>query len=128
MALNEDQRLDLVVAVLATYSYSLENAWALRKKLKEVGLVDPKNVVGKDEGEVGNLMKKAGYDRGGITYIIAPRLISLMEAVKAGELDLLAKQIASKNEKAFLECLSKVKGFGPKSCAVAWELMKGSKK
>ncbi|MDF1667664.1 MAG: hypothetical protein P1V97_38360 [Planctomycetota bacterium] len=119
MALSEDQRLDLVVAVLATYNYSLEKAWALKAQLKDVGLGNPKIVLGKDEGEVGNLMKKAGY-------IIAPRVVSLMEAINSGDLDPLAKHIASKKEKLFLDCLGKVKGFGPKSCKVAWELMKGN--
>lgn len=127
MALSEDQRLDLVIAVLATYSFSLEKAWALKAQLKKLGLGDPAKVIGKDEGEVGNLMKEAGYDRGGITYIIAPRVISLMKAIKAGDIDALSKHVAAKKEKAFLECLGKVKGFGPKSCRVAWELMKAAK-
>lgn len=124
MKLKEDQRLNLVVAMLATYSYSLEKAWALRDKLSELGFADPTTVVGKDAGEVGNLMKAAGYDRGGITYIIAPRVITLMEAVKNGELDGLAKAIKAKSESQFCETLVKVKGFGPKSAQLAWELLK----
>ena len=78
----------------------------------------------KDEATVGNLMKAAGYDRGGITYIIAPRLISLMTAVQSGQLDGLATSIHSNDETAFCKQIESVKGFGPKTAQIAWMLLK----
>ena len=62
----------LVVAALATYSYSLKKAWALREGLRKAELFDSKRVAKQTAQQVGNALKKAGYDRGGITYIITP--------------------------------------------------------
>lgn len=124
MPLTEDQQLDLVVATLATYSYPLEKAWQLREALRSAGFADPATWLGKKVEEVGNALKAAGYDRGGITYIIAPRVISLMEAVAAGQLDVLGASKTLRSRDTFCAELSKVKGFGPKSSGLAWELMK----
>lgn len=123
MSLSKDQILDLVVALLATYNYSLDKAWALRDALEEQGFSEPKTAIGKKPEKVGNLLKKAGYDRGGITYIIAPRVTTLMEAIKDGSLDSLKARLKSQKKKGFCEDLQKIKGFGPKSAGLAWELM-----
>jgi len=123
MGLTSEQRLDLVVATLATYNYRLEKAWALREALAAVGLADPAQVAGRSAEEVGNTLKAAGYDRGGITYIIAPRLVALMEAAASGALDPLADALASGDEAAFAACLTAVQGFGPKAAWTAWALM-----
>lgn len=48
-------------------------------------------------------MKVGGYDRGGITYIIVPRLISLMTAVQSGKLDGLSTSIHNNDETAFVK-------------------------
>lgn len=125
MTLTQDQRLDLVVATLATYNYGLEKAWELRERLGAAGLDDPTRVAGRSVEEVGNALKVAGYDRGGITYIIAPRLVSLMEALGEGRLDPLATALASGDEAAFSACLTTVKGFGPKAAKTAWALVRG---
>ncbi len=124
MVLSEDQRINLVVALLAGYSYSLEKAWILRARLRSVGLANPETIVHKDVAAVGNLMKAAGYDRGGITYIIAPRLISLMVAVQSGQLDGLAASIHNNDEAAFCKQIEGVKGFGPTTAQIAWMLLK----
>ncbi len=124
MELSEDQRINLVVALLAGYSYSLENAWILRERLRSVGLANPETIFHKDVAAVGNLMKAVGYDRGGITYIIAPRLISLMVAVQFGQLDGLAASINNNDEAAFCKQIEGVKGFGPTTAQIAWMLLK----
>jgi len=123
MKLDDEQLTDLVVATLATYNYRLEKAWALRGSLQAAGLTDPTQVVGSTAEEVGNALKAAGYDRGGITYIIAPRLVSLLEAAVSGELDPLAAAVSDRDEAAFAATLTDVKGFGPTAARVAWMLM-----
>ena len=123
MALSDEHVVELVVATLATYQYSLEKAWDLRDALRAGGLCEPAKVAGMDDGDLGNALKAAGYDRGGITYIIAPRVRNLLEAVQAGKLDSLAKALAKGNKDAFTDTLASVKGFGPKSAEIAWELM-----
>lgn len=124
MGLSDDTVESLVVAVLAVYQYSLEKAWDLRDGLRKAGLFEPESVVGKEEAQIGNLMKRAGYDRGGITYIIAPRLIGLMEAIQRGDLDELPGFVAAGDREGAVAIITSIKGFGPKSADSAWELMK----
>jgi hypothetical protein len=110
--------------VLATYSYPLEKAWALRDKLRKARLTDPAWVTSRDVQEIGNSLKAADYDRGGITYIIAPRVMSLSQAVASGRLDSLPGHLAAGHKDAFVAALQQVKGFGPKSAGLAWELLR----
>lgn len=125
MKLGTDHVDALLVALLATYSYPLDKAWALRERLRSAGLCEPRAVAAKDTQEVGNLLKRAGYDRGGITYIIAPRVIELMRELDAGLLDGLADLAAANDGAAFKARLERVKGFGPKSSELAWALAGG---
>lgn len=124
MKIHEDMRLGLVLAVLAGYSYSLEKAWDLREKIRSAGLHQPNEILGKDVATVGNLMKVAGYDRGGITYIISPRLISLMETIQSGGLDGLADAVEAGLEDRFCALFMTVKGIGPRTAQIAWMLVK----
>lgn len=123
MALSDEHVVELVVATLATYQYSLEKAWDLRDALRTAGLCDPAAVGAMDVADLGNALKSAGYDRGGITYIIAPRVHSLLEAVGEGKLDSLAEALEQGDEDGFSTTLAAVKGFGPKAAHVAWQLM-----
>ena len=127
MGLSKAQCSELVVTALATYSYSLEKAWGLRESLQSAGLCEPAKVLKMDEQTLGNSLKTAGYDRGGITYIIAPRLLELMGAIQTGTLDALEKHLKSRDEKAFRSLLETVKGFGPTASKLAWELMSPAK-
>lgn len=124
MPLSEDQRLDLVIAILAGYSYALEDAWKHKDKLRAARVADPAAVLGLDDAAVGNLLKGAGYDRGGITYIIAPRVRALMECLSNGTLDGLDATIKSQREADFSALFSRVKGVGPKTAQLAWALVK----
>ncbi len=89
--------------------------------------VRPSAVARMDVAELGNALKAAGYDRGGITYIIAPRVLNLMEAIQAGKLDSVPGSLAEGDQEAFSDTLCKVKGFGPKAALVAWQLMAPSR-
>lgn len=123
MALSKARCVELVVVTLATYSYALEKAWGLREALEEAGLCDPARVLGMDETALGNALKAAGYDRGGITYIIAPRLLALMKAIQAGTLDTVEEYLKQRDEAAFRKVVESVKGFGPTASKLAWALM-----
>lgn len=113
----------LVVSALATYNYSLDRAWTLLPALRSQGLLDPSRVAGGDAGDVGNRLKAAGYDRGGITYIVAPRLITLMEAVASGVLDALPSLAAAGDRDAASALVCTVKGMGPRTALLVWELL-----
>ncbi len=123
MGLSKARCVELVVVTLATYSYALEKAWGLREALEDAGLCDPAHVLGMDERALGNALKEAGYDRGGITYIIAPRLLALMDAIQAGRLDALDEHLKQRDEGAFRKVVESVKGFGPTASKLAWALM-----
>jgi hypothetical protein len=113
---------DLVIAMLATYQFPLERAWALREPLAAAGLMTPEVVLALDTGELGNALKEVGYDRGGVTYIIAPRLRSLLAAARGGLVDELAQRVAARDEAGFRRRLEAVDGFGPKGSGIAWDL------
>ena len=123
MVLSKARCVELVVVTLATYSYALEKAWGLRDALEKAGLCDPSQVLGMGETGLGNALKAAGYDRGGITYIIAPRLLALMDAIQEGKLDALEVHLKQRNEGDFRKILEGVKGFGPTASKLAWALM-----
>ncbi|MCK6512599.1 hypothetical protein L6R29_21930 [Myxococcota bacterium] len=123
MLLSKSRCVELVVVTLATYSYALEKAWGLRDALEKAGLCDPLRVLGMDGTGLGNALKAAGYDRGGITHIIAPRLLALMGAIQEGKLDALEVHLKQRNEGDFRKLLEGVKGFGPTASKLAWALM-----
>lgn len=124
MSLPPQRLVELVIVTLATYQFSLERAWALREPLIDAGLCDPDRVLALSVGDLGLALKDAGYDRGGVTWIIAPRLHSLMAAHQAGELDGLVDRLAADDEPGFRAAIESVKGFGPKASWIAWELMR----
>lgn len=113
----------LVVSVLATYNYALDRAWALLPALRSQRLLDPTRVAGGDVKDVGNRLKAAGYDRGGITYIVTPRLIALMDAVVAGQLDRLPALVDAGDRDGASGLVCGVKGMGPRTAALVWELL-----
>ena len=74
MSISADH-LDAVVAgLLSVNNYRVEAAWELLPRLRNEGLLDVKKVVAMDSGEVARRLVTAGYNRGGITDIVAPRL------------------------------------------------------
>ncbi len=124
MALDQDQRCALLVAILATYNYSLDRAWSLREALQANALCDPPTMAQRTPQDIGQRLKAAGYDRGGITYIIAERVAALMRALNDGQLDALPLHIAANARQESQELLLQVKGVGPKCAELAWQLLK----
>jgi len=117
---------DLALAALAAYNYDLDRALALRAPLASAGLLSPERVLALDVGDLGNALRAAGYDRGGVTYIIAPRLQELMRAATDGALDPLPRLLAAGDREAFAVAIRKIKGFGPKAAELAWRIATGT--
>lgn len=113
----------LLSAVLATYNYPLDRAWGLLDGLRAQGLCDPDSVAGWSEQEVGTRLKAAGYDRGGVTWIVAPRVAALMEAVAGGRFARLGELVAAGDREGVTALVVGVKGMGPKSARLVWELL-----
>lgn len=112
--LSESLTTNLVVAVLAVNSYSLEKAWALRSALSDEGLTNPANSSKLDQRALTVRLAKAGYDRGMLTGMMASRVADLMRAIATGQLDALDEHIRQQDWEAVERLLRAVRGIGPK--------------
>jgi hypothetical protein len=119
-----DAEIDaLLVGLLCVNHYTLEAGWELRRALRHEGLSDPSTTAKLGIAAVAAGLERAGYKRGRINEIVAPRVVALMKAIDAGELKGLSNAVGSRNERAFGDLLGSVWGFGPRSIANAWLLL-----
>ena len=123
VALSQKQTADLVGATLAVNNYALTAVWDLLPELRSHGLLDPPQVVKRDPGALIEALEGAGYTRGKITWIVAPRLRTLMQKIQAGTLDQLPSAVAAGNEAAATDLLTAIPGVGPRVAATAWMLL-----
>lgn len=118
------RQLDSIVAgLLSVNSYRVEAAWELIPRLREEGLLDPKTVIAMDTREVARRLVAAGYNRGGITDILAPRVRALMSSVSDGELDRLPDVLQQGDRQEFARLLLRLSGVGPKVVDTVWLLI-----
>ena len=110
MTLSQKYVTDLVVATLSVNSYPVTWTWELLPALEEHGLLDPIRVAARDPGELIDALELAGYARGKITWIVAPRLQTLMSEVGAGKLDGLSEAVTAGDEAAATELLTAIRG------------------
>jgi hypothetical protein len=87
----------LVVAVLAVNRFPLIQVQAIVPRLRAGGLMEPCRVASMKLPEVIAALESSGYDRGGLTWLLATRVKSLMDALQAGTLDVLGSQIQLDN-------------------------------
>ena len=113
----------LLMAILAVNNYSLEKAWKLLPRMRELGLTDPARVVAMDMPAAIEALTAAGYDRKNLTWMFAERVKALMAAVHDGRLDDLARAVAARDERAAAELLGEVRGVGPRVVDNAWALL-----
>jgi hypothetical protein len=121
--LSNDHLDALVAALLAVNAYSVEKVWAALPAMREAGLLDPAQTVGRDLGEVTVRLAQAGYDRGMLTSLLAGRLQDLLAAVQLGKLDSVAQLVAAGRRSETEALLQTVKGIGPRVANVAWQLL-----
>lgn len=105
---------DLVTAMLAVNSWTLEKAYSILPGLEQAGLLDPENLRSLSEEEIAVKLNSSGYARG--TFMLGSmtrRFKSLGEVLVESRLsDILAsieKQDLSKTE----QILSQINGVGP---------------
>lgn len=123
MTLSPKHVTDLVVATLSVNSYPVTSTWELLPALGEQGLLDFAGVAARAPGELIDALERAGYRRGKITWIVAPRLQTLMSEVGAGKLDGLSEAVSAGDETAATELLTAIRGVGPRVAATAWMLL-----
>jgi len=123
MKLSQKHITDLVVAALSVNSYPATWTWELLPALGDGGILNPSKVAALDVGDLIDALEAAGYKRGKITWIVAPRLHTLMSKVADGELDGLTAAVEAKDEETVKALLTAVRGVGPRVAATAWMLL-----
>jgi len=77
-ALSVPQVECLLIAILTVNNYSLEKAWNLLPRMRELSLTDPARVVAMDMPAAIEVLTSAGYDRKNLTWMFAERVKALM--------------------------------------------------
>lgn len=126
LALAQRQVEDLVTALLAVNSYPITRVWEILPGLREASLCEVEKVVAMDNEEVVKRLRSAGYDRGKVTQILAPRLRALMMKAQAGALDELSIAIENRDFELASRILLPVPGVGPRVVETAWLLLRQS--
>ena len=116
----------LVAALLAVNFYPVDRAYGLMPAFYERGLLDPAAVAAMPQAALIEAMNAAGYKRGGFVPILSFRLYKLMDALGSGALASLGAFAASGDKAGFIETLSAVEGFGPRTAETAWELFRAT--
>ncbi len=125
--LSDSEREALVVALLCVNHFSLEAGWNLRAELRSEGLTCPRTASQLGIAAVSAALERAGYRRGRINEIVAPRVVALMQAIDEGKFADLPRLLAARNEGAFHTLVQTIWGFGPTSAANAWLLLAPSR-
>lgn len=115
----------LLTAILAVNNYSLEKAWKLLPRMRELGLTDPARVVAMDMTAAIEALSTAGYDRKNLTWMFAERMKALMTAIVEDRLDGLVPAVAARDKESAASVLASVRGIGPKVIDSACSLLMG---
>ena len=106
---------DLVVSILSVNQYSLTNTYSKIESLREMGIVNPKNLEKWKATEIVDFLRKGGCDRGEfMTNLFSERLASLGELISSRGIDICENILLSRDTKAITELLIPVNGIGPK--------------
>ena len=126
MTLAQHQLDDLITALLAVNNYPITRVWQILPALREAHLCEVEKVVAMDNAEVVRRLRSAGYDRGKVTLILAPRLRALMMKTQAGALDELSAAVENRDFELANSILLPVPGIGPRVVETAWLLLRQS--
>jgi hypothetical protein len=105
---------DLVLAILSVNKYPLEKTYLAIDTLRREGLFQPQNLVRWSPEEIGNHLKRGGYDRGEfMTGQFASRLRSLGLFIKSAGVTECEQILRKGDTNAVKALLKPVKGIGP---------------
>ena len=103
------------------------NQWDIKKTLKIIESMRANNMFEiesfKDLNviEIGSNLKKSGYDRGSLTYMIAERLIKTSVIISKKGVS-STEELLSKNTPESKEFLKNLNGIGPKTIDIFFSL------
>jgi hypothetical protein len=123
----EPQLENLVIAMLAVSQYPIERALGLRDRLRDAGLLDPRNLATWTVARVADELRSSGYDRGRLTSMYADRLVSLGK-VYEGERERCEEILREGSDEAVRQLLAPWHGIGPTVIASFLNLRRRSAK
>lgn len=103
----------LILSALAVNSFSLRRVWVLKDRLDAQGLFDLKRVAPADPDAIAARLALAGYNRGSLTFIIAPRLVALAGALTPAKQATIASLLAEGKMNDLARVLLALPGIGP---------------
>ena len=101
-------------SVLSVNNWSLERTWACIDQLREADLFEPGAVSKLSVEEIAKRLTSSGYDRGGLTVMMAARLKGVHGAIDAGSLDELPSAVSTKDRQLAVNLMTSVRGIGRK--------------
>lgn len=105
---------DLVISILSVNNVSIDKTYSSIEAMRKEGLFTPSNLSKWSIEDIGNNLKKAGYDRGGVNYILAERLSTLGKQISLQGQNEFEKALANTDKRALKEFLLTIKGVGNK--------------
>ncbi|SFT74883.1 hypothetical protein SAMN05216474_2137 [Lishizhenia tianjinensis] len=110
-----------VCSLISVNKWDISNTLKNLDEMKSQELFDVQKLENLDVIEIGNKLKRGGYDRGSLTYMIAERLQEASSKINQEGLTRCEK-ILSNDTNESREFLRGFKGFGPKTIEVFYNL------
>jgi endonuclease III-like uncharacterized protein len=105
---------DLIISILSVNNVSIDKTYSHIESMRKEGIFDPLKLSKLSIEDIGNNLKKAGYDRGGVNYIIAERLLDLGKKILSEGQDNFEKNLSDKNKSSLKDFLLSLRGVGNK--------------
>lgn len=105
---------DAVLAMLAVYQYPIDRIETKRDAMRRANLFDPEKLASSSITGLTEELKTAGYDRGGLTWQYADRLISLGKHVSQCDSEELQRLLRAGGVEEIRQALLPIYGVGPK--------------
>jgi endonuclease III-like uncharacterized protein len=105
---------DIVLAMLAVYQYPIDRIETKRDAMRRADLFDPRKLASSSIKVLTEELRTAGYDRGGLTWQYADRLISLGKHVARCDSEELQRLLRAGGVEEIRRVLLPIYGVGPK--------------
>lgn len=110
-----DPLADLVMAMLAVNQWRIEQSAAIFDSLKGEGLFDPKTILSKEHGELGESLRRAGYKKSAYVIDLLCDRLHDMALKFEGDGRRTFEMFCNNKDKAQLrELLLLINGVGPR--------------
>lgn len=105
---------DLFISLLSVNNVSIEETYSHIESMRKEDIFEPLKLEKLSIEEIGNNLKKAGYNRGGVNYILAERLLDLSKKINLQGKKEFEISISNPDKKDLKDFLLTIKGIGNK--------------